>query len=168
MQPCNRICYSTVHWRLNMFQVWVGTQFPLRRDYGRSPHAYVNHRLQIQLELLLMSGMPLETYWAFNERWNNKFRYQVASCWLFLLSHTAMHESMNIKFELTITFPYFPFTQASSLTILWQGQQLYFSSLHGFLDAFLIYCVSGSHVLLSILFFKIINFCSLLVMKSHV
>jgi hypothetical protein len=64
MQPCNRIYYSTVHWRLNMFrgahrsssgaltvfaasglhmhvvfgrsQVWVGTQFPLRLDYGLS------------------------------------------------------------------------------------------------------------------------------------
>jgi hypothetical protein len=39
----------------------------------------------------------LETRWAFNERWNNKFYYKVASCWLFLLSHTAMHGSMNIK-----------------------------------------------------------------------
>jgi hypothetical protein len=38
-------------------QVWLGTgvptqnwlrQFPLRIDYGRSPHAYVNQRLQIQ------------------------------------------------------------------------------------------------------------------------
>jgi hypothetical protein len=29
-------------------QVRVGTgQFPLRLDYGRSPHAYVNQRLQI-------------------------------------------------------------------------------------------------------------------------
>jgi hypothetical protein len=45
----------------------------------------------------MMSGMPLETYCAFNERWNNKFLYKVASCWLFLLSHTTMHESMNIK-----------------------------------------------------------------------
>jgi hypothetical protein len=36
-------------------------QFPLRLDYGRSPHAYVNQRLQIQLELLMMSGVPLET-----------------------------------------------------------------------------------------------------------
>jgi hypothetical protein len=35
--------------------------FPLRLDYGRSPHAYVNQRLQIQLELLVMSGMPPET-----------------------------------------------------------------------------------------------------------
>jgi len=41
----------------------VGTgQFPLRLDYGRSPHTYVNQRLQIQLELLMMSYIPLETY----------------------------------------------------------------------------------------------------------
>ena len=121
MQPCNRIYYSTVHWRLNMFraayrsssgaltvfaasglhthvvmgcsQVWMGTgQFPLRLDYGRSPHAYVNQRLQIHLELLMMSGMPLETCRAFNERWNNKFYYKVASCWLFLQSLTDWSE----------------------------------------------------------------------------
>jgi hypothetical protein len=107
MRPCNRIYYSTVHWRLNMFragyrlssgaltvfaasglhthvvtgrsQVWVGTAVPTQT-------AYVNQRLQIQLELLMMSGIPLETCWAFNERWNNKFYYKVASCWLFLLS----------------------------------------------------------------------------------
>ena len=72
-------------------------QFPLRLDYGRSPHAYVNQRLQIQLELPMMSGVPLETCWAFNERWNNKFCYKVASCWLFLLNHTTVHGSMNIK-----------------------------------------------------------------------
>jgi len=115
MQPCNRIYYSTVYWRLNMFragyrsssgaltifaasglhtrvvtgrsQLWVETlEFPLRLDYARSPHAYVNQRLQIQLELLMMSGMPLEKCWAFNERWNNKFYYKVAYCWLLLLS----------------------------------------------------------------------------------
>jgi len=39
----------------------VVAQSPLRLDYGRSPHAYVNQRLQIQLEFLMMSGMPLET-----------------------------------------------------------------------------------------------------------
>jgi hypothetical protein len=39
-------------------QVRVGT---LRLDYGRSPRARVNQMLQIQLELLMMSGMPLET-----------------------------------------------------------------------------------------------------------
>ena len=110
MQPCNRIYYSIVHWRLNMFQaayrsssgtlnvfaasglhthvVTGRNQVPLRLDYGRSPHAYVNQRLQIQLELLMMRGMALETCWAFNERWNNKFCYKVESCWLFLLKLT--------------------------------------------------------------------------------
>jgi hypothetical protein len=41
--------------------IWFNKQFALRPDYGRSPHAYVNQRLQIQLELLMMSGVPLET-----------------------------------------------------------------------------------------------------------
>ena len=50
------------------------------------------------VELLMMSDVPLETCWAFNELRNNKFRYQVASCWLLLLSHTTMHGSMNIKY----------------------------------------------------------------------
>jgi len=50
------------------------------------------------LELLMMSGVPLKTCWAFNKRWNNKFYYKVASCLLFLLIHTTMHGSMNIKF----------------------------------------------------------------------
>jgi len=72
-------------------------EFPLRLDYGRSPHAYVNQRLQIHLKLLMMSGMPLEIRWAVNERWNNGFCYRVASFWLFLLSHTTMNGSMNIK-----------------------------------------------------------------------
>jgi hypothetical protein len=119
MQPYNIIYYSTVHWRLNMFwaahrsssgaltvfaasglhthvvtsriQVRVGTGSS-HSDLTTAGH----HRLQIQLELLMMSGMPVETCSAFNERWNNKFHYKVASCWLFLLSHTAMHGSMNV------------------------------------------------------------------------
>jgi len=33
----------------------------LKLDYGRSPYAYVNQRLQIPLELLMMSVMELET-----------------------------------------------------------------------------------------------------------
>jgi len=99
-------------------QVWV-SQFPLRLDYGRSTHAYVNHRLQIQLELLLMSGMLLETCWALNERWNNKFYYKLASCWLFLLSHTTMHGSMNIKLLSFLFFILSPiFTSHSYITPL--------------------------------------------------
>jgi hypothetical protein len=49
------------------------------------------------LELLMMRGVPLEAFWAFNKLWNNKFYYKVASCWLFLLTHTAMHGYMSIK-----------------------------------------------------------------------
>jgi len=30
-------------------------------------------------------------------KWNNKFCYQVAFCWLFTLSYTTMHGPMNIK-----------------------------------------------------------------------
>jgi len=55
------------------------------------------------LELLMMSGVPLEPCLAFKKLWNNKFYYKVASCWLFLLIHTAMHGSMNIKFK-SITY----------------------------------------------------------------
>jgi hypothetical protein len=63
-----------------------------------------NQRLQIQLELLMMSGVPLETCWAVNERWNNKFCYKVAFCWLFLRNYTTMHGSMNIKLHLLIRY----------------------------------------------------------------
>jgi len=31
----------------------------------------------------MMSGVPLETCWAFNKLWNNKFYYKAASCWCF-------------------------------------------------------------------------------------
>jgi len=65
MQLCNRIYYSKVYWTLNMFRtahrsssgalncncslwfIWVGN-FPLSLDNGRSPHGYINQRLQIQ------------------------------------------------------------------------------------------------------------------------
>jgi hypothetical protein len=51
----------------------------------------------------MMSGVPPETCSAFNERWNNKFCYKVATCWLFLLIHTTMQGSMNIKFTNHVT-----------------------------------------------------------------
>jgi hypothetical protein len=73
LQPCNKIYYSDVYWRLNMFRaahrsssgalncicsLWFtytcgdrplsSVIFPLRLDNGRLPHSYVNQRLQIQ------------------------------------------------------------------------------------------------------------------------
>jgi len=35
-------------------------------------------------ELLMMSGMSLETCWTIKKHWNNKFYYTFASCWLFI------------------------------------------------------------------------------------
>jgi hypothetical protein len=41
--------------------------------------------------------MLLDRCWAFDKLWNNKFYYKVASGSLFLLIHTTMDGSMNIK-----------------------------------------------------------------------
>ena len=38
-----------------------------------------------RLRFLMMSDITLETCWTINVRWNNKFPYQAASRWLFLL-----------------------------------------------------------------------------------
>ena len=67
MQPCNRIYYSKIYWRLNMFRaayrlssgapnciysLWFiyscGDRPLPSLDNGRSPHGYINQRLQIQ------------------------------------------------------------------------------------------------------------------------
>ena len=118
MQPCDRIYYSKVYWRLNMFRaahrsssgalncicslwfIYPCGDRPLSRlslDNGQSQHGHINQRLQIQLKLLIMSDVPLKKCWAFNKLWSNKFCHKVSSCWLFLLIHTTMHGSMNIK-----------------------------------------------------------------------
>jgi len=46
------------------------------------------------LELLMMSGVPLKTCWAFKKLWNNKFYYKVASCWYFywVIYDARIHE----------------------------------------------------------------------------
>jgi hypothetical protein len=49
------------------------------------PQTYVKPEAAITVfELLMMNGVSLETRWAINKHWNNKFYYTVASCWLFL------------------------------------------------------------------------------------
>ena len=100
LQLCNGIYYSRVYWRLNMFQAAhrsssraLNCIFSLWLVYpcGDQPLPRLSvkliHGCKYSLELLMVSGMPLETCWAFNKRWNNKFYYNVASCWLFLLIH---------------------------------------------------------------------------------
>jgi hypothetical protein len=58
-------------------QVCVGTgQFPLRLNYGQVTTCICKPEAANTV-------MPLETRSAFNERWNNKFYYKVASCGYF-------------------------------------------------------------------------------------
>jgi hypothetical protein len=42
----------------------------------------------------MMSGMPLETCWAFKKLLNNKFYYKAASCWYFywVIYDARIHE----------------------------------------------------------------------------
>jgi len=89
-------------------------------DYGRSPHRSVNQRLKIHLELLMMSGVPLETCWAFNERWNNKFCYKIASCWLFLLKHKTPSE--HLKLTALQSFRTFEIDSITILQNIWNWQ----------------------------------------------
>jgi hypothetical protein len=54
-----------------------------KADNGRSPHAYINQRLQIQFRAPDDERCALEICWDFNKLWNNKFYYKAASCWYF-------------------------------------------------------------------------------------
>ena len=46
----------------------------------------------------MMSAVPLETCWAFNKLWNNKFYYKAASCWHFywVIYDARIHEYQNL------------------------------------------------------------------------
>jgi hypothetical protein len=114
MQLCNRIYYSKVYWRLNMFRaahrsssgalncvcslwfIYPCGDRPLPRLSAKWMDPFPTQPWQRpiitwaykpeaanSLELLMMSGVPLETCWAFNKLWNNKFYYKAASCWYF-------------------------------------------------------------------------------------
>ena len=92
MQPCIRIYYSTVHWRLSMFRAAYGSSsgaLTVSAASGLHTHV-VTGRSQV--------WVPLETCWAFNERWNNKFCYKVASCWLFLLNDIPSLQTKTLNF----------------------------------------------------------------------
>jgi len=107
MQLCNRIYYSKVNWRLKKFRatyrsssgalnctcsLWFlytcGDRLLSRLSgISHSALATAGHHMGVKirgckysLELLMMSGVPLETCWAFKKLWNNKFYYKAASC----------------------------------------------------------------------------------------
>ena len=69
----------------------------LSHDSGRQPQTYVKPEAAITVfELLMMSGVSLETCWAIKKHWNNKIYYTVSSCWSFLYD---LHFQCYICFE---------------------------------------------------------------------
>ena len=74
MRPCSRIYYSLVM-----------AEFPLSHDGCQQPQTYVKPDAAIIVfELLIMSGVSLETCWAIKKHFNNKF-------------YITMDGSMNTK-----------------------------------------------------------------------
>ena len=133
MQHCNRIYYSKN--LLKAQHVLSGTPLIIRSSKlylqpmvyihmwwtGRFPTQPWRRPVTIwvykpeatnSLELLMMSGVPLETCWAFNKLWNNKFYYKAASCWYFYW----------VKMEIVF---YMPLTKRK---LLWRGTTL--NSMH--------------------------------------
>jgi hypothetical protein len=113
MRPCSRIYYYKVfncstcfEWHTAHHQeikycncslwfyvrLWLPATvmaewFPLNHDSCRQPQMNVKPEAVITIfELLMMSGVSLETCWAFNKLWNNKFYYKSAPFWYFYWS----------------------------------------------------------------------------------
>ena len=73
---------------------------PLSHDSCRPPQTFVKREAAITIfELLMMSGVSLETCWAIKKHWNNKFYYTVASCWLFLYDNQIVYLIPHINRE---------------------------------------------------------------------
>jgi len=53
-------------------------------EWELTSHSAMTEAAITVFELLMMSGLSLETCWAIKKHWNNKFHYTVTSCWLFL------------------------------------------------------------------------------------
>jgi len=53
--------------------------------------------------LLMMGGVSPETCWA-SYKYEIKFSYTIASCWIFYVNYTMMRGSKNIKFDFIYLF----------------------------------------------------------------
>ena len=100
---------------LNAQHVSSGTQLIIRM-ISHSALATAGHHMGIKtrgckysLQLLMMSGVPLETCWAFNKLWNNKFYHKAAFCWYFywvFLSFLNWFSSFSPSSEFFFSFLY--------------------------------------------------------------
>jgi len=62
-----------------------------------------NRGCKYSLELLLMSGVPLETCWAFNKRWNNKLYYKLHPVGISIQSYydARVHEYQTSQYNIS-------------------------------------------------------------------
>jgi hypothetical protein len=108
MQPCNRNYYSkfiegSTHFKRHtahhqeLQTVFAASGLYTHVVTGRCPGWEGTSSHPAWTMVTMVSGMPLETCWAFNKFWNNKFYYKVASCWLFLLVYLLW--TIDFKFS---------------------------------------------------------------------
>jgi len=67
---------------------WPAVFPPLSLGNGRSPHVYVNQRLQIQFRAPDDERCAARNMLSFQKLWNNKFYYR-AACWWYLYWKTS-------------------------------------------------------------------------------
>jgi hypothetical protein len=135
MQPCNRIHYSKIYWRINMFRAHTAHHQDLQTEFaasglythvvtGSCPGWVETRGCKCGLELLMISAMPLETCWAFNKFWNDKFYLQ--GCILLVAfiiisrctdSRTSTFSKLNI-----LVFKYY---LIHTLTLRWLMSYIY-------------------------------------------
>jgi len=84
-----------------------------------------NQRLQCSFRLLMMGGVSLETCWA-SYKYEIKFWYTVASCWIFYVNYTVMHGSTNINFIAHVdwTFPQRIYTILSEIPHITENKRV--------------------------------------------
>jgi len=104
------------HWN-NKFYYTVASS-PLSHDSCRQPQTYVKTEAEITVfELLMMSSVSLETFWAIKKHWNNKFYYTVASS---PLSHDSCRQPQTyVKTEAEITVFELLMMRSVSLETFW-------------------------------------------------
>jgi hypothetical protein len=95
---------------LNMFRVTPAHHREPKTALTASGFAYLEGcwtcscwTLSGSFRLLMMGGVSPETCWA-SHKYETKFWYTVASCWIFFVNYTVMHGSTNIKFTNVTVF----------------------------------------------------------------
>ena len=96
-------------------------------------------------ELLMMSGVSLETCWTIKKHWNDKFYYTVSSCWIFLYDwyeyFYRFSAKVNVIYVANLT------VHLNVVLLVWpsiRGFLLFLTSFHLHILDFESYCCTWS------------------------